>query len=96
MYRVIIEKRPFCDDFLSIHIQKSKWRTQSWLKQNSLSKMGDLEDLMFKQNVPGRYSSWLEEQDDRRRETCCHDDVEGEAQASEEYDNYDPNHQEFA
>jgi hypothetical protein len=56
--------------------------------------MGDLEEFIFKQNVPGRYSTWTEEQDDVRREHGHrHDyDVQG---ASEEYDGFDPNHEEF-
>jgi hypothetical protein len=28
--------------------------------------MGDLEDLVFKKNIPGRYSGWEEDDDDRR------------------------------
>jgi hypothetical protein len=29
--------------------------------------MGDLEESMFKRNIPGKYSRWAEEDDDFRR-----------------------------
>ena len=35
--------------------------------------MGDLEDSILKQNVPGRYSSWSGENDDQRRGTTNND-----------------------
>lgn len=35
-------------------------------KKNNCSKnkMGDLEELIFTRNIPGKYSRWAEEQDD--------------------------------
>jgi len=39
--------------------------------------MGDLEDSILKQNVPGRYSSWSEENDDQRRGNTSNDIDDG-------------------
>jgi hypothetical protein len=45
--------------------------------------MGDLEELIFKKNIPGRYSGWEEDDDDRRR-----DEENEENEESEEADRY--------
>ena len=41
--------------------------------------MGDLEELIFKQNVPGRYSKWDHEKEDFRDESDRVDDENNES-----------------
>jgi hypothetical protein len=43
-------------------------KTKKKLKaRKKAKKMGDLEESMFKRNIPGKYSRWAEEGDDFRR-----------------------------
>eukprot|EP00574_Skeletonema_japonicum_P009133 CAMPEP_0201717692 /NCGR_PEP_ID=MMETSP0593-20130828/3380_1 /ASSEMBLY_ACC=CAM_ASM_000672 /TAXON_ID=267983 /ORGANISM="Skeletonema japonicum, Strain CCMP2506" /LENGTH=277 /DNA_ID=CAMNT_0048207811 /DNA_START=80 /DNA_END=909 /DNA_ORIENTATION=+ len=51
--------------------------------------MGDLEDKFLKQNVPGRYSSWTDDADDknclRHQESCCNSDDDDDSEDDEFY-----------
>jgi hypothetical protein len=50
--------------------------------------MGDLEDAFLKQNVPGRYTSWSEENDDERRGADDADDDGNDNDDSEDDEYY--------
>lgn len=54
--------------------------------------MGDLEDKFLKQNVPGRYSSWTDDADDKNcprhqedQQSCCNSDDDDDSEDDEFY-----------
>jgi hypothetical protein len=63
-----------------------KKKTESKKQERKKAKtMGDLEESMFKRNIPGKYSRWAEEDDDFRRGN--HEDEEDhENEANEPQD----------